>query len=313
MKAIRYLLIFLTLIFAGCASDDDILDLEKNVTENVSEEEKGAEDTPDDGKLRVLAIGNSFSEDAVEHYLYELAQAEGKEIIIGNARISKCDLQKHLDNIRGDKDVYDYIKIVEGKMATSHSARLSQILVNEKWDYISLQQVSDKSGQYNTFGPLDGIIEYVTSVAPHAKIIWHSTWAYREGESRSDYPAYEGSQMIMYEAIQDATRQVLHDYPQISFSVPSGTAIQNMRGCVGDILNRDIRHLEITYGRYTAACAWFEALYGIDVTYNSYFPSSFDEYTALQARASAHAANVSPYSVTDLSDYIAKIASGYFQ
>ena len=30
--------------------------------------------------IKVLSIGNSFSEDAVENYLYELAEASGKEI-----------------------------------------------------------------------------------------------------------------------------------------------------------------------------------------------------------------------------------------
>lgn len=34
--------------------------------------------------LRVLAIGNSFSQDAVEQYLYELGREVGVEMIIGN-------------------------------------------------------------------------------------------------------------------------------------------------------------------------------------------------------------------------------------
>ena len=34
--------------------------------------------------LKVLAIGNSFSEDAVEQNLYDIAAAAGKDIIIGN-------------------------------------------------------------------------------------------------------------------------------------------------------------------------------------------------------------------------------------
>ena len=34
--------------------------------------------------LRVLAIGNSFSEDAVEQYLWELGQETGVEFVIGN-------------------------------------------------------------------------------------------------------------------------------------------------------------------------------------------------------------------------------------
>ena len=33
--------------------------------------------------IRVLAIGNSFSEDAVEQYLYELCAENGDQLIIG--------------------------------------------------------------------------------------------------------------------------------------------------------------------------------------------------------------------------------------
>ena len=33
--------------------------------------------------VRILAIGNSFSQDAVEQYLHELAEAEGISTIIG--------------------------------------------------------------------------------------------------------------------------------------------------------------------------------------------------------------------------------------
>ncbi|MDE6646879.1 MAG: DUF4886 domain-containing protein, partial [Prevotella sp.] len=40
--------------------------------------------------IKVLAIGNSFSEDAVEQYLYELAAAQGDSLVIGNAYIPGC-------------------------------------------------------------------------------------------------------------------------------------------------------------------------------------------------------------------------------
>lgn len=261
-----------------------------------------AEEEPESNTLRVLAIGNSFSEDALEHYLYELAQAEGKELIIGDARIGGCDLQTHLDNFRSDSDAYWYIKIEEGKTRTTGGWRLSDVLADEEWDYISIQQVSDKTGLYSTFEPLGEILDYIQDYAPDAKIIWHSTWAYVEGESRSDYPAYEGKQMIMYEAIQDCTRRVLAEYPQIAFAVPTGTAIQNARGVLGDTLNRDQRHLEQNYGRYTAACTWFETLFGIDVTKNSYTPSTVDDEKGAIARAAAHAAVKNPYTVTPLTD-----------
>ena len=50
-------------------------------------EEQTDDDEPQqsDGILRILAIGNSFSQDAVEQYLWELADEAGVRMIIGNA------------------------------------------------------------------------------------------------------------------------------------------------------------------------------------------------------------------------------------
>ena len=46
--------------------------------------------------LKVLAIGNSFSEDAVEEHLSSLAQAEGLTVVIGNMYIGGCSLERHV-------------------------------------------------------------------------------------------------------------------------------------------------------------------------------------------------------------------------
>ena len=50
--------------------------------------------------VRILAIGNSFSQDAVEQYLHELAEAEGISTIIGNMFIGGCSLERHVKNAR---------------------------------------------------------------------------------------------------------------------------------------------------------------------------------------------------------------------
>lgn len=55
--------------------------------------------------------------------------------------------------------------------------------------------------------------------------------------------------------------------------VPAGMAIQNARtSALGDSLNRDGFHLNYIYGRYTAACTWFEAITGKSVIGNTYTP-----------------------------------------
>lgn len=61
--------------------------------------------------LRVLAIGNSFSQDAVEQYLHELGKSEGYIMIIGNMYIGGCSLERHVKNIRNNTPAYAYRKV----------------------------------------------------------------------------------------------------------------------------------------------------------------------------------------------------------
>lgn len=84
--------------------------------------------------------------------------------------------------------------------------------------------------------------------------------------------------------------------------VPSGTAVQNARtSFVGDRLNCDGYHLDLTLGRYTAACTWYERLFGEDVRANIYAPAGLAPALARVARESAHAAVATPGRVTDMS------------
>ena len=50
-----------------------------------------------DDIVKILSIGNSFSQDAVEQYLHEIAAADGRQVIIGNMYIGGCSLAKHLE------------------------------------------------------------------------------------------------------------------------------------------------------------------------------------------------------------------------
>ena len=58
--------------------------------------------------VRILAIGNSFSQDAVEQYLHELAEAEGISTIIGNMFIGGCSLERHVKNARDNAPAYAF-------------------------------------------------------------------------------------------------------------------------------------------------------------------------------------------------------------
>ena len=71
---------------------------------------------------------------------------------------------------------------------------------------------------------------------------------------------YDQNQMKMYTSIVNAVKKAAN-LVGIKKIIPSGTAIQNARtSFIGDHMNRDGYHLDLTIGRYTAACTWFEAL-----------------------------------------------------
>ena len=140
----------------------------------------------DDGVIRILAIGNSFSQDAIENYLHQLAEASGKQTIIANMYIGGCTLERHYNNAQNNTAAYSYRKIgVDGMKVSKEGVTLETALKDEKWDYVSLQQGSPLSGLYETYTPyLSYLISYIRNLAPeNVKLIWHQTWAYADRKS----------------------------------------------------------------------------------------------------------------------------------
>ncbi|WP_295179898.1 DUF4886 domain-containing protein [uncultured Christiangramia sp.] len=266
-----------------------------------------------DGVLKILAIGNSFSEDALESYLYGLADAAGEDIVIGNLYIGGAELDLHAQNATENNANYSYRKVnAQGAKNTTADVAISTALNDENWDYISFQQVSQKSGQYETFvTPLTELYEYVVQNVDNAdtKYLLHQTWAYSENSTHSGFVNYDNDQIQMYEAIVDAYDQAgeLIDANNV---VPAGTAIQNARtSYIGDNFNRDGYHLN-EIGKYTAASTWFEILFGQSVVGNSYVPEGFVPLDAEIAQHAAHEAVQNPMMITELTDYQTAGGSG---
>lgn len=253
--------------------------------------------------VRILAIGNSFSQDAVEQYLHELAEAEGISTIIGNMFIGGCSLERHVKNARENAPAYAYRKIgTDGKKREKNKMSLEMVLADEDWDYVSLQQASPFSGMYETYETsLPELIEYVKARLPKkTKLMLHQTWAYASTSNHSGFKNYNRDQLTMYHAIVDAVKRAAK-VNKIKIIIPVGTAIQNARtSFIGDHLNRDGYHLDVKIGRYTAACTWFERIFKRNVVGNPYGPEGLDEAGKVVAQKAAHAAVKHPYEVTDL-------------
>lgn len=251
--------------------------------------------------VRILAVGNSFSEDAIEQNLHEIALAAGVTAVVGNLYIPGCSLERHIECAKSQAPAYRYRKTnAEGVMTEAAKCRLDSALADERWDYISVQQASHFSGDYSTYQPyLEQLVPYIKAhVKGKPRIVFHQTWAYSKDSNHDGFRRYGNSQEQMYQAIIDCSHRVVTDLkPDVL--VPAGTAIQNARtSALGDSLNRDGYHLNLIYGRYTAACTWFEAITGKSVLGNAYTPKGITPQQKSIAQRAAHAAVKAPYKVT---------------
>lgn len=52
--------------------------------------------------IKVLAIGNSFSVDALEQEMHNVVNAGGDEIVIGNLYHPGCSIERHYNNMKTD-------------------------------------------------------------------------------------------------------------------------------------------------------------------------------------------------------------------
>ena len=127
--------------------------------------------------VKILAIGNSFSADAVEQELYGLFEAVGQKVVIGNMYIGGCPLETHAANAASDAAAYSYRKIVDGVMTKTSSVKLSTALADEDWTFVSVQEGKGFHGFYDTTyegtthsmePDLTNLLNYVRSKCPDA-------------------------------------------------------------------------------------------------------------------------------------------------
>ena len=83
--------------------------------------------------VRILAVGNSFSEDAIEQNLHEIAQAAGVTTVVGNLFIGGCSLERHVECMNTQVPAYRYRKInASGVMTEAVKCRLDSALADPR-------------------------------------------------------------------------------------------------------------------------------------------------------------------------------------
>lgn len=224
--------------------------------------------------IKILAIGNSFSEDAT-HYLHQIAKADGVNMKVVNLYIGGCSLKQHWDNIQSGAKAY---LLQENGYSTEHYVSILDALTMEEWDYVVTQQVSHDSGMLETYSPyIENIQGYIKAVLPKAEMLLQQTWAYEIDSLHSGFWNYHQNQQEMYDRLKEAYQTVTSKLGVRL--IPCGDVIQKLRrkepflyNNGGMSLCRDGFHMNVIYGRYALAATWYKTITNNSVQDNTYIP-----------------------------------------
>lgn len=229
--------------------------------------------------MKILAIGNSFSEDSTA-LLEDVAGSAGvSDIVAANLYIGGCPLSHHAENLKTDREEYAYQRWGKALYQTSIRAALK----SDRWDVVTLQQVSGLSGLYETYHPyIDEVYREVKACCPDAAVYLNRTWAYEEGSSHPDFPKYNCDRAVMDAAIEAVYQKISGELS--ADIIPVGNVITGLKrlphfniSAGGISLYRDAFHLSLTYGRFAAACVWLRKLCKVSSTRVTWAPEETDK------------------------------------
>lgn len=187
--------------------------------------------------LRVLCIGNSFTEDSFSYVPSLFAQASpGVRLIIGIAYIGGSPLEQHYVNLTGKSIEVNQKQIAPAKyvlhMASSSDGRwidtgrqsIDKVLTREKWDIITFQQ----SG-------VESVRDYETYYAPYIKEIKPLVEGKIGSPVRLGWVLTHGCYHVDDKGLRDNWLKTAENSGKVmqegcfELLFPYGTAIQNLR------------------------------------------------------------------------------------
>lgn len=210
--------------------------------------------------LKVLAIGNSFTDDPTA-YLDDLVISSGidrTKLCLYVGVIGGSSLQTWSEKYNSNETVEITRKVGLASVSTT-SGTLKQIF-SQDWDIVALNQLSSLAINYGSLNPhLKNLRSFIRQDCTNQKvcIAWQSVWSYYK--DYTDNP----KGIIGWSDLCSVTKEQINK-DGVDLIIPTGTAIQNARGSslnTAHDITRDGHHLAFGIGRYIAACTWFQTLF----------------------------------------------------
>ncbi len=207
--------------------------------------------------IKILAIGNSFSQDALR-YLHGMMRSAKIDCKVVNLYIGGCSLYRHYRNMLSEERAYSFE--ING-MSTGLFVSLKEALLSDEWDFVSLQESSPKTGSYECYEPYIGALaDYVRLHCPPAKLLIHKTWTFAEGCPRFKLSPFETPEE-MFPAITECYERAAKEIGA-EMIIPSGDAMYRLYREIGDETYRDGFHANKVHTRYMLGLVWFASLTG---------------------------------------------------
>ena len=221
--------------------------------------------------MEILAIGNSFSQDATR-YLHGIARADGEKFNVVNLYIGGCSLERHYRNMLSGERAY---AIDFNGYGTGFNVSLGEALLNRQWDVITLQQASHFSFNEDTYHPYaSALADYVRKCSPKVKIYLHNTWAYeRDSQRLLEIAKYETPKKMLEDIVKaySSAAKVIN----ADGIIPSGQLFDKLLDNGIAQIHRDTFHASRGAGRYALGLLWYKVLTGKSVLANEF--CDFDE------------------------------------
>ena len=222
-------------------------------------------------ELRILDIGNSYTEDAVSFLplIVKQSNIDTKDICLYKLTCGGGSIMTWVNTYHGSNTKkYSFRKVLGDLQPTykidnitselNDSILLRNVIDSCRWDIVIIHQVSATAPYYEKYNGLSELLSIIKKHQKEALIgtyLIHSYWDKYNGN-------IEKSSEERWRLISETTKRICEDY-NIDFVIPYGTAIENLRQTSynkANDLTRDGTHLGLGLAQYTASCCYFETL-----------------------------------------------------
>ncbi len=214
--------------------------------------------------MKVLSIGNEQTSSA-HLYLNRLVKEARKELLLSNLCYEGASVEDHYRNYIDEEEVYFYETYLpfETEMMRPDGIALHEAVEEEDWDFITLQQNGELSGDEESYKPYLGELSaYCRMMHPGAKIMLVQPWAFEKNCALPCFREFYGKDSEnMFEMIKH-TCSVTSANEEIDGIIPIGHAFRLLGATsLENTLTKDgVQASEL--GAFAAGCVLYEAFFG---------------------------------------------------